>query len=61
MTTEIHHQREGVLVSWWHTCQHFSNPMFYARASVAEKQRTLQERRPCWECRNPVSLPTVPD
>lgn len=52
MRTEFHHQKEGVLVSWWHACHHFSNPMWYRDAETAELVRWTFEETRCWDCRN---------
>jgi hypothetical protein len=51
LTTEIHHQKDGVLVLWAHACGHHSNSIHYESAAEAEKHREGMEAVPCWACR----------
>jgi hypothetical protein len=51
--TEIHHEKEGVLVSWGHTCGHLSNPIWYESPEQAERERPSRESSTCWSCRHP--------
>lgn len=62
-TTDISHVKDGVSVSWAHTCGHLSLPLFYASMAYAELDRPRMEERPCWECRNRMllGLPTHPE
>jgi hypothetical protein len=50
--TDISHVKDGVSVSWAHTCGHLSNPLFYASMENAENDRARMEGQWCWECRN---------
>jgi hypothetical protein len=58
MSTEIHHQKDGVLVLWAHTCGHLSNSMWYASAEKAEAFRAEMEATRCYDCRRPVHKET---
>lgn len=52
--TEIHHQKDGVLVSWGHSCGHLSNTIWYRDTQTAEVERELMERIRCSACRQPM-------
>lgn len=59
--SELHHQKDGVIASWAHTCGHLSNPMWYRAEECAEQDRQRMEGLPCWECRNRELVKRFPD